>query len=250
MIEAVSDIGWGHLIFIWLTVTVAAALRSFTGFGFALAAMPAFSLFLAPTDAVVLSASFTLALSLMNLRKIRQDVAFRPLCPLILATAFGTAIGTAILSEISVRLFQLGAGVAVIFACLGLAFLQPSERWRKPVLVWITGMVSGVMNGALALPGPPMIIYAMLAEPDPRRSKAFLMAVFMISAIVALMLFAAAGFIKRESLWLFLAGLPPLLAGHWIGHALFQRYGDAIYRKIAFGGLLAIGTSTILRALF
>lgn len=249
MLEIIADIGWMHLTFIWLAVISAAVLRSFTGFGFALAAMPVFSLFLMPTEAAVLSASLTLAISMMNIKNVRREVPMRPLIPLMVMTVVGTAIGTAILSVISVSAFQLGAGISVIVACLGLTFLEPSERLQNPILSWITGLVSGVMNGALAMPGPPMIIYAMLTEPEPRRSRALLMIIFMVSAIVALISFGAAGFVDRRSAWLFLAGLLPLIAGNWIGKALFQRFGDAIYRKIALGGLLAIGTSATARAL-
>ena len=51
-----------------LTVTASAAvLRSFTGFGFALAAVPVYSLFLPPTQAVVLSASLALAIGIQTL---------------------------------------------------------------------------------------------------------------------------------------------------------------------------------------
>ena len=48
-----------------LSVGVAALIRAFTGFGFAMLAVPVFSLLLLPGDAVVLSA--VLALSLIHI---------------------------------------------------------------------------------------------------------------------------------------------------------------------------------------
>ena len=48
-----------------VSVGLAALIRAFTGFGFAMLVVPAFSFFLAPADAVVLSS--VLALSLIHI---------------------------------------------------------------------------------------------------------------------------------------------------------------------------------------
>ena len=49
-------------------ILCAAVMRAFTGFGFALMAVPLLSLFLLPTDAVVLVALLTLTTSLVTYR--------------------------------------------------------------------------------------------------------------------------------------------------------------------------------------
>ena len=54
MAEFLHNITFAEASIIWIVVILAAVLRSFTGFGFALAAVPAFSLFLSPIQAVVL----------------------------------------------------------------------------------------------------------------------------------------------------------------------------------------------------
>ncbi len=249
MLENIANIGITQLMLTWAVVVFASVLRSFTGFGFALAAIPVFSLFLAPTQAVVLSASLSLVLSCLNLRTYWGEIPLRPMLPLLLMALVGTAIGAAILTVISADQFQLWVGLSVIAACFGLTFFQPSTRWKSPALTWFTGLISGLMNGALAIPGPPMIIYAMLTEPEPKRSRALLMTFFLASSLIALASYGAAGFITMQSAWYFLLALPALYVGDKLGYYLFQRFGDGFYRRIALVSLVAIGVTITLKAL-
>ncbi len=244
-----ADFGLVHLLSIWAVVLFASVMRAFTGFGFALCAVPVFSLFLLPTQVVVLSASLTLSISLLSLRTYWGIVPLRPMVPLVAMALLGTAAGAALLSLISVTQFQLWVGLAVIMACCGLTFFRPGKRRLSPAVAGITGLVSGLMNGAFAIPGPPMIIYAMATEPQPRRSRALLMTFFLFSAVLALGSYGTAGFIGIQSMWHFLLAFPAMYAGDRLGYYLFQRFGDVLYRRIALAVLLAVGVTITLRAL-
>ncbi|MGI9287812.1 MAG: sulfite exporter TauE/SafE family protein [Pseudomonadales bacterium] len=248
-LENITYIDISQLLLTWAVVVFASVLRSFTGFGFALAAIPVFSLFLVPTQAVVLCASLSLVVSCLNLRTFWGEIPLRPMLPLLLLALVGTVVGAAILSLISADQFQLWVGLSVIVACVGLTFFQPSTRWKSPALTGFTGLISGLMNGALAIPGPPMIIYAMLTEPEPKRSRALLMTFFLASSLIALVSYGAAGFIKLQSVWYFLLALPALYVGDKLGYYLFQRFGDGFYRRIALVSLVAIGVTITLKAL-
>ena len=105
------------------------------------------------------------------------------------------------------------------------------------------------MNGALAIPGPPMILHAMQTEFDPRRSRALLMAFFLASSALALLSYSAAGFVQWSSVKLFVLACPALYVGDKLGHALFRRFGSHFYRRVALLALAALGVSITLRAL-
>lgn len=228
----------------------ASVLRSFTGFGFALAAVPVFALFLSPTESVVLSASLTLGISVLGLPTFWGIISLRSMVPLVLMALLGTVAGAMVLTTISAAQFQLWVGIAVIFACAGMTLFKPSKQINSPVLTSVAGLASGLMNGALAIPGPPMIIYAMATEPQPRRSRALLMTFFMASSVLALCSYGAAGFIEARSVYLFLLAFPALYAGDKLGFYLFKRYGDALYRRVALLALVAVGLTIMLRALW
>lgn len=227
----------------------AAALRSFTGFGFALVAVPVLALFMPPTEVVVLSASLAMAISLLGWGSFRRVVNLREMAPLLLSAGLGTAIGALLLTLIPQSLFQACVGISVLLACAGIVAARPPRPVPWPVLPWLSGLLSGLMNGALAIPGPPMILHAMLTEFDPQRSRALLMAFFLASSALALLSYSAAGFVQWSSMKLFVLAFPALYAGDKLGHALFRRFGNEFYRRVALLALAALGVSITVRAL-
>jgi len=124
MAEFLQNITFAEASIIWVVVILAAVLRSFTGFGFALAAVPAFSLFLSPTQAVVLVSLLTLAVNLFYARNYLTNVPLNPLIPLVVAAIIGTIIGTQVIKSISVEIIQFWVGCSVIACCLGMISLR------------------------------------------------------------------------------------------------------------------------------
>ncbi len=243
-------ISLSQLLVVWAVVVFAAIMRAFTGFGFALAAVPVFSLFMPPTQAVVLSASLTLAVSLLTLRSYWGRYPLRPMLPLLLAAMLGTIFGANLLGAISPDVFRLWIGLTVIAASVLLTLYRPLPRPRGTFLAAVTGAASGLLNGAFAIPGPPLIIYAMATVREPERARALLMTFFLFAAVIALASYAASGFITAASPWLFLLALPAMLLGDKLGFYLFMRHGNALYRRVALVMLFAVGITITLRALW
>lgn len=234
---------------IWIAVFAATILRSFTGFGFALVAVPVLALFMPPAEVVVLSSAMAFTLSLLSVPSFSSVVNFQEMKPLLLMSLIGTALAACTVAWIPLDLFQLCVGVSVLIACVGIVLSRPEKPIRRKSLPWLAGLLSGAMNGAIAIPGPPMIIYAMLTEFDPVRSRAMLMAFFLASSGFALLSYTAAGIVELQSVKYYLFTVPVLFVGDRLGHRLFDRYGRALYRKVAIFALAALGVSITLKAL-
>ena len=232
-----------ELALVWGVVVFAAVMRAFTGFGFALTAVPVFALFMPPTQAVVLSASLTLAVSLLTLKTYWGKYPLAGMAPMIGMAAIGTMIGAAALTHISPQQFKLWIGVSVILACIGLTFYRPTRQHSSKLWGGVSGIASGLMNGAFAIPGPPVIIYAMAAEPEPARSRALLMIFFLFSAVVGLASYSVAGFVNASSHWLFMLAFPAMYLGDKLGYRLFRRFGTSLYRRVALVVLFVVGVS-------
>lgn len=233
----------------WAVVVAAAVLRAFTGFGFGLAAVPIFALFMSPGEAVVLSTSLTLAISLTTLRTYWGGYPIGALAPLLLAALLGTALGVALLGTLDTRQFRLTIGPMVILSSLVLALYRGRQPRAHPALGGLTGFASGLLNGLFAIPGPPVIVYAMATETDPRRSRALLMTFFLFTAAMALPIYGTAGLVTRASPWLFLLAFPAMYGGDRLGHRLFRQYGTLFYRRVALLVLFAVGAGVTLKAL-
>ena len=237
------------MFLVWGVVVFAAVMRAFTGFGFALTAVPVFSLFMPPTQAVVLSASLTLAVSLVTLKTYWGQYPLRPMAPMVAMSLLGTMLGAWALSYISPEQFKQWIGLSVIAACAALTFYRPRKRAPNVAVGGGVGLSSGLLNGAFAIPGPPIIIYAMATELEPARSRALLMTFFLFSAVIGLASYTVAGFVTPYSPWLFLLAFPAMFLGDKLGYVLFHRFGGALYRRVALVVLFAVGITITGRAL-
>jgi len=247
--DMLAAFGLQQLILVWIVVVFAAVIRAFTGFGFALAAVPAFSLLMAPTQAVVLSVMLTLAVSLFTLKTFWGQLPLKPMMPMISFSLVGTMLGAGLLGGISAQSFQLWIGLSVIAACLLLTFYRPTHLAGGAVLGSVAGLLSGLMNGAFAIPGPPIVVYAVATQSDPDKTRALLMTFFLFSASFGLIAYAAAGYVSASSLWLFLVSFPAMVLGDKLGYRLFQRHGTRLYRRVALVLLFSVGFMTIARVL-
>ncbi len=249
MPELLSHLTVAQLIFVALGVLFAALMRSFSGFGFALMAVPIFSLFLTPGDSVVLSALLTLIVSGLTFRGWWGKYPTEAFVPMLLGSVVGTAIGVYFLSSISAEQFQLWIGLSVVTACLLLARFKPSDTPPSSALAGGTGVASGLMNGAFAIPGPPVILFVMATIHNPASSRAFLMAFFVVSNAVSLTMFGIAGLVTSRPLTLLLVAFPVMLLGDRLGAWAFHRVGGTAYRPVALAVSLLVGVSITLKAL-
>ena len=106
------------------------------------------------------------------------------------------------------------------------------------------------MNGAFAIPGPPVIVYAMACIPEPANSRGFLMAFFMISSLISLTTFTVSGLVNDSAvLPICCSSMPAMLLGDRLGTWLFARIGGQAYRPVALALSLGVGLAITLKAL-
>lgn len=245
-----ATLNLGTFILLMLAVLFAALMRAFSGFGFAMMAVPVFSLFLLPADAVVLAAILTLSVSAITYKAWWGQFNVRVFLPMLGGSVVGTAIGVLFLTTASTTEFQLWIGITVVVACVFVSRLKPGVGGEIRFLPSATGVASGLMNGAFAIPGPPVIAYAMICIPEPAKSRAFLMAFFFASNAIAFGMFLNAGVVTTTPLVLLLVAMPVMIMGDRLGAWLFHRVGGAAYRPVAFVVSMAIGVALIVKALW
>lgn len=233
-----------------LTILFASMMRAFSGFGFALLAVPVFSQFLTPGDSVVLSASLTWIVTVMSYRSWWGQFPTSGVPTMLLSSLLGTALGAVFLAKVSVDSFRGAIGVVLVMASLLLFRAKPQPRSATFPLATTVGLSSGVMNGAFAIPGPPVILYAMAAITSARESRAFLMMFFLFSNTVSLCAFAALDILSERALLLVPVALPVMLVGDTVGRVLFERVGGVAYRPVAIAVSCVVGLAIVTKAWF
>jgi len=246
----------GMFIVLAATTFVAALLYAVTGFGFAVLAAPIFLLFTDPAPAIQLVIIISTVLSIVVLRGLLPAIAPWLLLRLALGSLVGLPLGLVAFRYADPFLVRAAAG-AMIF---GFAILMAVSRRRSgqpgqgkhwtafamsPGLDLAAGAVSGIAGALVGQPGPPVLIYLLLAGTAARTVRATLLAFFALSYGVTLASHAATIGITAPT-WLAAGILIPFaFLGGLAGRPIGDRLGAEAFAKLAIALLAMAGAYTL-----
>src|SRR5260370_34814140 len=239
-------LGMASVMFIVLATTAfgAALVYAVTGFGFAVLAAPVFLLLSAPAPAPQLVIIISTVLSIVVLRGLLPAIAPWLLLRLALGSLVGLPLGLVAFRYADPSLGR-GAAGALTF---GFAILLAVSRRRSgqhgqgkhstafamcPGLDLAAGAVSGIAGALVGQPGPPVLIYLLLAGTAARTMRATLLAFFALSYGVTLASHAATIGITAPT-WLAAGILIPFaLLGGLARRPIGDRLGREAFSKLA-----------------
>ena len=241
-------LSWAHLGLAMLAVLAAGFLRGFTGFGFALAAVPALTLLVDPVEIVPSILLLEILAGLQLMPKIGRSVDWFALRWLVAGLLLGTPVGILALSRLPADIMRAAIGVVVLIAVLVLLRgVRLRDRPGRPVRIGV-GALSGLLSGGAAMPGPPVIIFFLASPVTAAMGRASLIAFFMFASTTSALLATAAGLMTARALLLTALLAPALFAGNALGDRSFDRSSPAAYRWVAIAILIAIALLAIGRA--
>lgn len=215
-----------------------AVLRGFTGFGFALVAVPLLSLVLEPVVAVPIVLLLEVVASLQLLPGVWRAVHWRAVLLLAAGAALGTPLGLHALAALPPDLMRgIIAGVVLATAVLlatGLRFRATPRRWMTVA----AGLLSGLLNGGAAMSGPPIVLFFLASPTAISVGRASLVLYFLLTDMIGAGLAAASGLVTPDLV--LLAGLlvPVLFVGQAIGTRLFREERQTSYRTVSIAVLV------------
>ncbi|SRR5258706_4030390 len=246
----------GIFIVLVATTIVAAALYTISGFGFAVLGAPLFLLFLEPAQAIQLVIIISTALSVVVLPGLLPAIAPWLLLRLALGSLVGLPFGLVAFRHADPILVRAAAGATI----LGFAILMAVSRRRSgqpgpgqhgrafamsPGRDLAAGAVSGIASALVGQPGPPVLIYLLLAGVAARTVRATLLAFFALSYGVTLVSHAATIGIPAST-W-YAAGIliPFAFFGGLAGRPMGDRLGDQAFAMLAITLLAVAGAYTL-----
>ncbi|HEY2112247.1 MAG TPA: sulfite exporter TauE/SafE family protein [Dongiaceae bacterium] len=250
--------GMASGIFIVLAATTfgAALLYAMSGFGFAVLAAPLFLLFLDPAPAIQLVIILSTMLSIVVLRGLLPAIAPWLLLRLALGSLVGLPLGLVAFRYADPIVVRAAAG-AMIF---GFAILMAVSRRRSgqpgqekhwtafamsPGLDLAAGAVSGFAGALVGQPGPPVLIYLLLAGAAASTVRATLLAFFALSYGVTLASHAVTIGIPAPT-WLAAGILIPFaFLGGLAGRPIGDRLGADAFALLATALLAVSGAYTL-----
>src|SRR5690606_26685789 len=208
-----------------LSAIVAAAgmLRGFSGFGFAMFAVPLMAIAMAPARAVPVVLALSFVSNLQTLRSDWHDIDRRNVVSLVVWAIPFAMLGNWVLAAMDERSLRAIIGAVTVGATLVLWRAGSHPRPRpSSVATAAPGMASGVLHGLLAMGGPPLIMYYLRGAFTPQAARASMVATFTLMTIGPLAQSIVSGRFDGESATLFVVLLPTMVGATWFGSRLFR----------------------------
>lgn len=212
-----------------------------TGFGIGLVALSLLPFLISPTTVVPLITLFGATFALVMTIQLRREVVLTRLSDLVIGTILGTPLGVWGLATFPPSLLKRLIGL-IIFGIVMIEWCNayPEElsgrHWGLSA-----GVLAGLLGGAIATPGPPVILYVVAQRWPPRTIKATLQAFFLVNQSVIVIGHWWAGLLTREVAWLACLYALPSVIGLTVGIRLFDRIDHDRFRRLVFALLFVLG---------
>ncbi len=228
---------------------VAGVVRGYSGFGLSAIVVTSLSLYLVPTETVPIAVLLEIIATLGIIRLVWAEVAWRELVLLLVGASVGTPLGLLLLTGLPAETMRLAIAGIVLTASL-LLLLRPrfafSSSAPKSLAV---GAVSGVINGAAAVGGLPVVLYFLAVGLPAAAARATIMTYLLLLGAYNLAALYLAGLLTETVGWRALLLCLPLFLGIGLGHRRFLASSPDSFRRMALVLLIGLSLAGLLRPL-
>ncbi len=235
---------------LFVAATFAAALvAGLAGFAFGLVAAAIWLHILTPTQTAILIAANALLIQGYSTWKLRHALKGARLWPFLAGGALGVPLGAELLRGVPSDPLRAGVGVLIVlFSAYALA--RPNwtvGAWGGRWADGGAGFLGGVLGAASGLGAIVQALWCAArgwpkdeqrAVFQPAAVGVFLMTLFWLGGL---------GAIDSATFALFLAGIPAVLAGTWLGLRWYARLGESEFRRVVLGLLVLSGLALTVR---
>jgi uncharacterized protein len=199
-----------------------------------------------PLETAMLMCSYGLFSQGYGIWKLRRTLSWRKAWPFIASGAVGVPIGAALVADLDPAILRTAVGLLlVLYSSYNLA--RPR---LKPVAAGLpadlaVGFLNGLLGGLTGLAGIVVTVWCQLHDWPKDKQRTIFQPVLFTTLTMSGISLSLVGALNRETVTLFLLGLPLLLAGLWAGLKLYGRLDDAAFRKVVLVLLLLSGLSLL-----
>lgn len=255
------NIEWMKTLYTVITIFFAAIVHGVAGFGLAQIAMGVLPFFRTAASA---SAIFGISAMVSNFQvwlSVRDEFDFKSLAKPLIGLVVGMPLGIYVFNNLNEEQMNLAIGIVIIIAVILIIIgkqtdilenlFKRKDRKEGTVLPIVVGFTAGILGGAVAIPGPPMIIYGTfmtsIGSWTGKKMKSIFTAFF-----GTLMLYRTIGTVVTGdmTMGLFLEALitiPAVILGSFIGVKLFSKLSSKVFNWIIIAMLVANGILLLIK---
>ncbi|WP_336003136.1 sulfite exporter TauE/SafE family protein [Halorientalis halophila] len=236
--------GWGTTALTAVVILVASLVHGIAGFGFAQVSMGILPLFRSPSSASIV---FTVTAVVSNGRvwwSVREAFDWRRWLVPVSGLVVGMPLGIYVFSRFDETQLRLTIGLVLVLAVIVVGSTQQLDavtdwieaRDYRPgkVVGASAGLFAGIFGGAVAVPGPPMIVYGAFMSASGfwsgEEMKAVFTAFFGTLMLYRLGALSYTGAVTTPLLVEALVAIPMVFLGAWIGVYIFDHIPEDIFQ--------------------
>jgi len=248
--STVWSLSWPAWVLVVIVIVLGGAVRGFGGFGASMVWVVGLSLVLPPSTAIPTAFVLEVLASVQLLPSVWRDVHWRSLRWLLLGAVIGTPVGTLLLRILPVDPMRILLACAVLAAAVAMASKYRAASLPGPAGTLAVGGVSGVLNGAFAMGGPPAILMYFSSPAAVAAGRASLIVYFLGTDLWATASAAVGGLITRPLLGQIAVLFPISLLGVALGSLLFKRTKSENSQRYALWLLAIMSCAVLVQALW
>ncbi len=229
-----------EIYFVIFTVFIASIIRGFNGFGFSATCISGFSFILPAIEIVPIILILEVIISIFMVPYIWNKIDWNFVLKLLLGIGIGSPIGLYLLKHLSPNTTHLSVCVLVIIFSFLLMKGYENKKINNNYGKFITGIISGTLNGLTTLGGMPVALFLLVTSTQPAIIRGSLAALFFLTDIYAFALSLFAGIVDMTTIYRTLPLIIILPIGVYIGDKFFVKSKEEAYRKVVFYFLIFI----------
>jgi uncharacterized membrane protein YfcA len=238
------------LIVTFISVFVAGIIRGYSGFGFAMVAVTSILLVLPPVQVVPLVLILEILASIRLIPQVWRDIDWHSLRWLLVGSLFATPIGVYLLANVPEAPMRISISLMVLVAAILLLFGWTWRRMPGRPLILSTGVACGILNGAAAIGGPPVILFYLSSPAAVTVSRASIIAYFLGIDVMGLAMASIQGLTTSKTFLMTGFCLLPLYFGITIGSRMFIQTDKESFRHHVLILLIILSIAGLLRGIF
>jgi uncharacterized membrane protein YfcA len=215
-----------EFILLSITTLIAFIVKSITGTGSTTVIIALGVLYLPPKTTIILAslANTFAGLIMYQYGKVALNKTFW--IPIALCMIIGSVLGAYSLKNISTSKFQVILGIAILLMGLWIVFRRNNQSshyqtapTKASILDYIIGLFSGFCGGFIGVNAPPLIFHFSRFL-NKEQLRYLLILIFLPAAIAQTFTFIFTDQLSFEIVILFLATIPSMLIGIYIGNSI------------------------------
>lgn len=224
--------------------------RGYSGFGMSAVIMASLTLIMPPAELVPIAIGLEIAASIVQARGAWHDIDWRILGLLCLGALFGNPAGIYILANVEADLVKAGLLSFILTASL-LLWVNPGVGLRlSPVTLALTGLLSGVINGAAGVGGLVVALMFTAGRIPAAAVRANFIAYLFIIDVWGGALLSLHGLVDATALARIGYYLPFMALGIWLGGRRFFSTSPQSFRTFVLALLCVLCAAGLLRIAF